>query len=50
MMVGNYYCYDNPAALHTQLEQWVGKPSNYGITKNLLLQIIMIIIYIIIII
>ena len=30
MMVGNYYCYDNPAALHTQLEQWVGKPSNYG--------------------
>jgi MFS family permease len=42
MMVGNYYCYDNPAALHTQLEQWVGKPSNYG--KSFIIIIIIIII------
>jgi len=36
VMIGNYYCYDNPAALHTQLQQWLNKPSNYETLFSLL--------------
>ena len=29
MMIANYYCYDIPAALHQQLDDFMGKPSNF---------------------
>lgn len=36
MMLGDYYCYDIPAALHTQLRDYMGKPSNYETLYSLL--------------
>ena len=36
VMIGNYYCYDNPAALHTQLQQYLNKPTNYETLFSLL--------------
>jgi MFS family permease len=29
MMIANYYCYDIPAALHQQMDDYMGKPSNF---------------------
>ena len=29
LMIANYYCYDIPAALHQQLNDYMGKPSNF---------------------
>lgn len=29
MMIGNYYCYDIPAALHTQMYDYFGKPGDF---------------------
>ncbi len=29
MMIGNYYCYDIPAALHTQMYDFFEKPSDF---------------------
>lgn len=36
MMIGNYYCYDNPAALKTQIESQMGNPSDYETMFSLL--------------
>lgn len=36
MMIGNYYSYDIPAALKTQLDDYMGNPSNYETYFNLL--------------
>ncbi len=29
MLVGSYYCYDIPAALKTQIDDYMGDPSDY---------------------
>lgn len=36
LMIGNYYCYDIPAALNSQLEESLGEPSNYPTLFSLL--------------
>ena len=36
MMIGNYYSYDNPAALKTQIEDYMGDPSDYETLYSLL--------------
>lgn len=36
MMVGSYYCFDIPAALKTQIEDYMGDPSDYEIKFGLL--------------
>lgn len=36
MMVGSYYCFDIPAALKTQIGDYMGNPSNYEFQFNLL--------------
>mmetsp|Transcript_1682 Transcript_1682/g.2961 ORF Transcript_1682/g.2961 Transcript_1682/m.2961 type:complete len:576 (+) Transcript_1682:21-1748(+) len=36
MMIGNYYCYDIPAALKTQLDDYMGNPDDYETYFNLL--------------
>ncbi|RYG61284.1 hypothetical protein EON64_18690 [archaeon] len=36
MMVGSYYCFDIPAALKTQIEDYMGNPSDYEIKFGLL--------------
>jgi MFS family permease len=36
MMIGNYYCYDIPAALHTQMDDYFGKPSDFETYFSLL--------------
>jgi MFS family permease len=36
MMIGNYYCYDIPAALHTQMNEYFGKPSDFETLFSLL--------------
>lgn len=36
LMVGNYYCYDIPAALHSQMDDYMGKPSDFETLFSLL--------------
>jgi hypothetical protein len=36
MLVGSYYCYDIPAALKTQLDDYMGDTSDYEINFSLL--------------
>lgn len=36
MMIGNYYCYDNPAALKTQIDDYMGNPGDYETMFSLL--------------
>jgi len=36
MMIGNYYCYDIPAALNTQMDDYFGKPSDFETMFSLL--------------
>lgn len=36
LMIGNYYCYDIPAALITQLDDYMGNPADYETYFNLL--------------
>ena len=36
MMIGNYYCYDNPAALKSQIDSQMGNPSDYETLYSLL--------------
>jgi MFS family permease len=36
MMVGNYYCYDIPAALHSQMNEYMGKPDDFETMFSLL--------------
>jgi len=36
MMIGNYYCYDIPAALHTQMNEYFGKPDDFETLFSLL--------------
>lgn len=36
MMVGSYYCFDIPAALKTQIDDYMGDPSDYEISFGLL--------------
>lgn len=36
MMIGNYYCYDIPAALNTQMDDYFGKPSDFETYFSLL--------------
>lgn len=36
MMVGSYYCFDIPAALKTQIDDYMGDPSDYEIQFGLL--------------
>ena len=36
MMIGNYYCYDIPAALHSQMDEYFGKPSDFETLFSLL--------------
>ena len=36
MMIGNYYCYDIPAALHSQMDDYFGKPSDFETYFSLL--------------
>lgn len=36
MMIGNYYCYDIPAALHTQMKDYFGSPSDFETLFSLL--------------
>mgnify|MGYP003385567793 FL=1 len=31
MMIGNYYSYDIPAALKTQLDDYMGNPAEYEV-------------------
>ena len=35
-MIGNYYCYDNPAALKSQIDDQMGNPSDYETLYSLL--------------
>jgi len=36
MMIGNYYCYDIPAALHSQMDDYFGKPDDFETYFSLL--------------
>jgi hypothetical protein len=36
MMIGSYYCFDIPAALKTQIDDYMGDPSDYEINFGLL--------------
>lgn len=36
MMVGSYYCFDIPAALKTQIDDYMGDPSDYELSFGLL--------------
>jgi MFS family permease len=36
MMIGNYYCYDIPAALNSQMDDYFGKPDDYATLFSLL--------------
>ena len=36
MMIGNYYCYDIPAALHSQMDDYFGKQSDFETYFSLL--------------
>lgn len=36
MMIGNYYCYDIPAALNSQMDEYFGKPSDFETLFSLL--------------
>ena len=36
MMVGSYYCFDIPAALKTQIDDYFGDPSDYEFNFSLL--------------
>lgn len=36
MMIGNYYCYDNPAALKSQIDDYMGNPGDYETMFSLL--------------
>lgn len=36
MMIGNYYTYDNPAALKTQIDDYMGNPDDFETLYNLL--------------
>lgn len=36
IMIANYYCYDNPAALKTQIGDYMGDPSDYETMFSLL--------------
>ncbi len=36
MLVGSYYCYDIPAALKTQIDDYMGDPSDYEVKFGLL--------------
>lgn len=36
MMIGNYYCYDIPAALHTQMDDYFGNPNDFETYFSLL--------------
>ena len=36
MMVGSYYCFDIPAALKTQIDDYMGDPSDYEVKFSLL--------------
>eukprot|EP01038_Epipyxis_sp_PR26KG_P009922 gene9922-13345_t len=36
MMIGNYYCYDIPAALHSQMDEYMGKTSDFETLFSLL--------------
>ena len=36
MMVGSYYCFDIPAALKTQIDDYMGDPDDYEIRFGLL--------------
>lgn len=36
MLVGSYYCFDIPAALKTQLDDYMGDPSDYELKFGLL--------------
>ena len=36
MMIGNYYCYDIPAALHNQMDDYMGQPSDFETYFSLL--------------
>lgn len=36
MMVGSYYCFDIPAALKTQIDDYMGDPSDYELDFSLL--------------
>lgn len=36
MMIGNYYCYDIPASLNSQMDEYFGKPSDFETSFSLL--------------
>lgn len=36
MMVGSYYCFDIPAALKTQIDDYMGDPDDYEVQFSLL--------------
>ena len=36
MLIGSYYCYDIPAAIKTQLDDYMGDPSDYELKFGLL--------------
>jgi MFS family permease len=36
MMIGNYYCYDIPAALNSQMDDYMGKPDDFATLFSLL--------------
>lgn len=36
MMIGNYYCYDIPAALNSQMDEYMGKPADFETLFSLL--------------
>lgn len=36
MLIGSYYCYDIPAAIKTQLDDYMGNPSDYELKFGLL--------------
>jgi hypothetical protein len=36
MMVGSYYCFDIPAALKTQIDDYFGNPEDYEFNFSLL--------------
>lgn len=36
MMIGSYYCFDIPAALKTQIDDYLGNSSDYEVNFSLL--------------
>jgi hypothetical protein len=41
IMIGNYYSYDNPAALKTQIKDYMGDDDNFEFNYNMLYTVLL---------